>query len=129
MLRMKLVDFDPIGTGGARVAPSIPLTFTLADDTPLTVWVTNLKTEVVGGVLTATGTATLPGQDSDTFTAQVCAHDTSHDRVVLKIAFGSMNREPIEFPIDVSRLREGNGSGPARAVSSLLDQFLTHHGL
>ena len=125
MLHMKLLDFDPTGSGGA--APSLPLTFTLADDTKLTVWITNLRTQVDGGVLTATGTATLPGQDSDTFPAHVRGDDRANDRVELRLAFGRMKREPIEFPIDVSRLMVGSGVLGAAAVAGLLKQVLTSH--
>jgi hypothetical protein len=127
MLRMKMVDFDPAGSAVRPATQSIPLTFSIADDTQLTVWVTDLKTRVVGGVLTATGTATLPGHDSDTFTARVRPDETSADRVVLTLVFGSLRTDPVEFAIDVSHLRNGRAVR-ATAGSIQLSQFLTDLG-
>jgi hypothetical protein len=127
MLRMKMVDFDPAGSAVRHATQSIPLAFSIADDTQLTVWVTDLKTQVVGGVLTATGTATLPGHDSDTFTAQVRADETSADRLVLTLGFGSLPMDPVDFAIDVSHLRNG-GAVRATAGSTLISQLLTDLG-
>jgi hypothetical protein len=127
MLRMKMVDFDPTGSAVRHATQSIPLTFSIADDTQLTVWITDLKTQVVGGVLTATGTATLPGHDSDTFTAQVRADETSVDRVVLTLVFGSLQTDPVDFAIDVSHLRNGRAVR-ATAGSTLISQLLTDLG-
>ena len=60
-------------SGVARaVAPatgSVPVTGTLANGTQVTGQITELTTQVVDGVLTATGTISLPGQGTDTFTA------------------------------------------------------------
>jgi uncharacterized protein YfaS (alpha-2-macroglobulin family) len=128
MLRMKMVDFDLAGIAAPRATPSIPLTFSIGDDTQLTVWVSDLKTQVVSGVLTATGTATLPGHDSDTFTAQVRTDDASVDRLVLTLRFGSLQMDPVDFAIDVSHLRDDSGAVRATAGSALLNQLVTDLG-
>ena len=120
MLRMKLVDFDPGGTAGPRASRSIPLTVALAGDTHVTVWITDLATQVVNGVLTATGTATLPGQDSDTFTAQLREDPTSDDRLMVTLEFGSLRMDPLDFAIDMSHLQHGRGATTVPGPVSLL---------
>ena len=127
MLRMKMVDLDPAGIAAPQAAPSLPLTFSIAD-TQLTVWVTDLQTRVVNGVLIATGTATLPGHDSDTFTARVRADATSVDRLVLTLGFGALQMDPVDFAIDVSQLRNDSGAVRATAGFALLNQLMTGLG-
>jgi uncharacterized protein YfaS (alpha-2-macroglobulin family) len=128
MLRMKLVDPDPAGSAGFRGSSSIPLTLSLGDGMQLTVWVTNLKTQVVKGVLTATGTATLPGQDSDTFTARVRGDANSADRLVVTLTFGSLPMGPVDFAIDVSHLTGDSGAVRAAAMPSLLNKLVSGLG-
>ncbi len=126
MPRMKMVG-HPAGIPAPRSTPSIPLTFSFADDMQLTVWVTELKTQVISGGLTATGTATLPGHDRDTFTAHVRSDDTS-DRLVLTLGFGSLEMDPVDFAIDVSHGRGDSGAVRATAGSTLLNQLITYLG-
>jgi hypothetical protein len=126
MLSMKMVDLDPAGLAAPRATPSIPLTFSIAEH-KLTVWVTDLK-KVVSGVLTATGIATLPGHDSDTFTAQVRADETSVDRLMLTLEFGSMQMDPVDFAIDVSHLRDDSSAVRTTAGSVLLNRLITDLG-
>jgi hypothetical protein len=73
---MKLVDAGPLGTPRPHATRPIPITVALPDGTQLAGWISDLKTRVVNGVLTATGTVDIPGQGSDTFTAS-CSRSTS----------------------------------------------------
>ena len=128
MLRMKLVDSDLGGTAAPGASRSIPLTIALAGDTQVTVWITDLATQVVKDVLTATGTATLPGQDSDTFTAQVRADPTSDERLMVTLVFGSLQMDSTDFAIDVSHLEHVGGTGRAASVPSPVTLFLSGLG-
>lgn len=141
MPRLRLVSLDEAtpavsDTSGSvahsmAAGPStILLNVSLAQNTPRTIFITNLTTQVARGVLTATGSANIPGHGSDTFTAVVWAVDTSDSRLMLTIAPGSQQRDQMCFLADVSNLLKHEG-GAGRAtdyVSSLLHQFLSGPG-
>jgi len=128
MFRMKLVDHDPTRTAPTHASRSIPLTLALPDGTQLTVWITHLNAHVVDGVLTATGTATLPGVDRDTFTAQVRADDTTGDRLAITLEFGSPSMDPLEFVVDMEHVLGNNGVVRDITVLKLLDEVLSGSG-
>lgn len=138
MSRMRLVSLDSAtpavsdtsGSVAHSMAPgpsTILLTVSLTEDSRHTVFITNLNSQVAKGVLTATGSANIPGQGSDTFTAVVWAIDASDSSVMLTIAPGSRQGSPMCFLADVSTLLDHEG-GAGRAtdyVRSLVEQFLS----
>ena len=128
MFRMKLVDHDPTRTASTHASRSIPLTLALPDDTQLTVWITHLNAHVVDGVLIATGTATLPGVDSDTFTARVRADDTTGDRLAITLEFGSPSMDPLDFVVDMEHVLGDNGVVHDTTVFKLLNEVLAGGG-
>ena len=102
----------------------------LADDTKLAVFLTKLTTYVAYGVLTATGTAIIPGRGRDTFTAVAQAVDIPENRVVLTIELGPQGK-PLCFAVDVAHLldnRGGDAGSAANYLSSLLGQVLSSRG-
>ncbi|MGH3336779.1 MAG: hypothetical protein ACRDOZ_13225 [Nocardioides sp.] len=106
------------------------LNVNLADGTQRPVFLSNLTTRVVHGILAATGTVNIPGQGSDTFTAVLQADDTSDTSVALMLELGSLHRDPICLVTDVSHLLD-NRRGAGRAtnyVASLLTQLLSGAG-
>lgn len=103
----------------------------LADDTKLAVFLTKLTTYVAYGVLTATGTAIIPGRGRDTFTAVAQAVDIPENKVVFTIELGPPQGEPICFAVDVAHLLDnggGDAGSAANYLSSLLGQVLSSRG-
>ncbi len=138
---MKMVDHDTPGTAASdatgsltRSSASAPgpilLTVNLADGTQRPVFLSNLTTRVAHGVLTATGTANVPGRGCDNFTAIVRADDTSETSVALLLDLGSLRREPLCLVTDVAHLLDSQpGAGRAtNYVSSLLAQIVSGAG-
>jgi hypothetical protein len=129
MFRMKLVDAGPLGTPRPHATRPIPITVALPDGTQLAGWISDLKTRVVNGVLTATGTVDIPGQGSDTFTAEVQAGDTADNCLVLTLDLASLHMEPLDFVIDVPHLLVDTGAADATdRVSHLLNQLYSDPG-
>lgn len=93
------------GSATRAVAPaegSIPVTGTLADGTQVTGQITDLTTQVVDGVLMATGTITIPGQGTDTFTVPVQAVDTSGSCTVLTLDLGPLHLNLLGLVVDLA---------------------------
>lgn len=140
------------------VAPAtspIPVTGTLTDGTPVTGQITDLKTHVVNGVLTATGTISIAGQGTDTFTAPVQALDASGSCSVLTLDLGPLHLDLLGLVVDlapvhldvtavpgsgnllgnlvcaVSHLLDNTGGigGATSGLSNLLNQLLSRLGL
>jgi hypothetical protein len=128
MFRMQLVSLDTHGTALPDATRPIPITVALPDGTQLAGSISNPRIQVIDGGLTATGTVDIPGQGSDTFTAEVQS-DTSGNCLVLKLDFGSLHVDPLDFVVDVSHLLVDTGAlGATDPVSSLLNQFLSARG-
>jgi hypothetical protein len=136
----------------APATSSIPVTGTLADGTQVTGQITDLSTHVINGVLTATGTITIPGQGTDTFTVPVQAVDTSGNCTVLTLDLGPLHLDLLGLVVDlfpvnldvtavpgsgnllgnlvcaVSHLLDNTG-GATSGLSNLLNQLLSRLGL
>ena len=121
--------FDAAGPVTPPTAPTpctILMTVRLPEGKQLTVFVSNLTTQVADDVLTATGKVNIPGQGRDTFIALVKAVDHSDNSIVATISLGSPGRDPLCLVAEVSPLLDTKrGAGAATDyVSGLLNQFL-----
>lgn len=95
----------PTAPVSRTVAPAtgvIPVTGTAADGTQVTGQITDLTTHVVDGVLTATGTITIPGQGTETFTAPVQALDTSGNCTILTLDLGALHLDLLGLVVDLA---------------------------
>jgi len=93
------------GQAAQAVAPasgSVPVSGTLADGTQVTGQITDLSTRVVNGALVATGTISIPGQGTDTFTAPVQAVDTSGSCTVLTLDLGPLHLDVLGLVVDLA---------------------------
>lgn len=81
---------------------AIPVSGTLPDGTQVTGQITDLATRVVDGVLTATGTITIPGQGTDTFAVPVQSVDTGGSCTVLTLDLGPLHLDLLGLVVDLA---------------------------
>lgn len=137
------------------VAGSIPVTGTDQNGNQVTGQITDLTTSVVNGVLTATGTITIPGQGSQTFTAPITAVDTGGSCTILTLDLGPLHLDLLGLVVDLSPVNlditavpgggnllgnllcavahlldnTGGSGGALNGLSTLLNRLLTGLGL
>lgn len=92
----------PVSQAIPSATSTIPVSGTAADGTQVTGQITDLTTQVVDGVLTATGTITIPGEGTETFSTPVQSVDTSGNCTILTLDLGPLNLDVLGLVVDLA---------------------------